>query len=134
MSQKDLKYKKPFAESFENKAVVPQRLSQEFIKRDYETPRDFSSYFVHHSDISNKYGESSDYKIIPHKHYRNIRYKFWMPGCLQPSQKHKRPTDKEIMELLYRMQITVTPPKMPDDTRKCMFCQGKLKFVTTLQL
>lgn len=27
------------------------------------------------------------------------------------------------MELLYRMGITVAPSKIPEDTRKCMFCQ-----------
>lgn len=35
----------------------------------------------------------------------------------------KKPTEKEINEMLFRMSITVTPtPKMPDDTRKCIFC------------
>lgn len=53
---------------------------------------------------------------------RGVRYKFWSPGCLQTTSKIKRPSDKEIMELLYRSNITVIPTKPVDDTRKCMFC------------
>jgi histone-lysine N-methyltransferase MLL3 len=58
------------------------------------------------------------------KVWKGTRYKNWTPGCLQPPTKHKKPTDKETMELLYRMGITVTPPRLPEDFRKCMFCQG----------
>ncbi|KAL1490323.1 hypothetical protein ABEB36_013038 [Hypothenemus hampei] len=59
--------------------------------------------------------------IAKNANYKKI-HKYWTPGCLQPSQKHKKMTDKEIMEMLYQMKITVTPPKMPEDTRKCVFC------------
>ncbi|XP_044258429.1 histone-lysine N-methyltransferase 2C-like isoform X2 [Tribolium madens] len=58
------------------------------------------------------------------KVWKGVRYKSWTPGCLQPPMKYKKPTDKETMELLYRMGITVTPPKLPEDFRKCMFCQS----------
>lgn len=111
-----------------NKSIVAQRLTQDFrdFKKDYEPKgNDFSSFFQSPDLKSLKYNEPPEYKLMPQHLHRNIRYKSWMPDCLQPNQKHKKLTDKEIMELLYRMQITVTPPKMPDDTRKCMFCQGK---------
>lgn len=58
------------------------------------------------------------------KSYKGTRYKRWSPVCIQPPTKYKKLSDKEIMELLYRMCITVTPSKMPDDSRKCMFCQN----------
>ncbi|XP_050308382.1 histone-lysine N-methyltransferase 2C-like isoform X2 [Anthonomus grandis grandis] len=62
-------------------------------------------------------------KTEPIRSHRSTAYKFWTPGCLQPNVKHKKHTDKELMEMLYQMGITVTPPKIPDDSRKCMFCQ-----------
>lgn len=58
----------------------------------------------------------------PAKVWKGLKYKYWSPGALQPSVKYKRPTDKEITEMLFRMGITMTPAKIPDDTRKCMFC------------
>lgn len=58
----------------------------------------------------------------PVRAHRGVRYKFWSPGCLQSANRMKKPSDKEIMEHLYRSNITVTPNKPVDDTRKCMFC------------
>lgn len=58
----------------------------------------------------------------PAKLFKGNKYKYWLQGNLQPRHKYKRPTDKEIMETMFRMGITVLPPKIPDDTRKCMFC------------
>jgi len=58
----------------------------------------------------------------PTKVWKGLKYKYWSPGALQPAVKYKRPTDKEITEMLFRMGITMTPAKIPDDTRKCMFC------------
>lgn len=58
------------------------------------------------------------------KSLKGIRYKRWSPGVLQPQTRHKRPTDKEMMELLYRLGVTVTPSKIPEDTRKCIFCSN----------
>ena len=76
-----------------------------------------------------KQGETIKLKRFDDSHltprvWKGVRYKSWTPGCLQPPHKHKKPTDKETMELLYRMGITVTPIKMPEDFRRCMFCQG----------
>lgn len=56
--------------------------------------------------------------------HKGTRYKKWAVNSFQTSNKFKRPTDKETLELLYRMQITITPTKIPDDTRKCMFCHN----------
>ncbi|KFB47865.1 AGAP011192-PA-like protein [Anopheles sinensis] len=58
----------------------------------------------------------------PAKQVRGVRYKTYSPNCF-PVQRFKKPTEKEITETLFRMSITVTPsPKMPDDTRRCIFC------------
>ncbi|CAH0559006.1 unnamed protein product [Brassicogethes aeneus] len=83
---------------------------------------DFNNLFVKPGDHLKIRNEASSSPTV--KKHKNVRYKVWAPGCLQPAQRHKKPTDKEIMELLYRLGITVTPPKMPDDIRKCIFCQG----------
>ncbi|XP_023312429.1 histone-lysine N-methyltransferase 2C isoform X6 [Anoplophora glabripennis] len=130
LSQKDkmdMKHRKSLSEVFDNKAVIAQRVSMDYRDIRKEEPMDTNDFPLYqHSELKHhKYSESSEFKsLMPLKPHKNIRYKFWIPGCLQPAQKHKRPTDKEIMELLYKLQITVTPPRMPDDTRKCMFCQG----------
>ncbi|XP_050507765.1 histone-lysine N-methyltransferase 2C-like isoform X1 [Diabrotica virgifera virgifera] len=131
LSQKDneTKQKMQMMEPFDNKSIIAQRLSftNREMKKEYE-PMDTNDYYSYlHNNAENKPNRFYDgaYRPMPvSRIYKNIRYKVWSPGCLQPNQKHKIPTDKEIMELLYRMQITVTPPVMPDDTRKCMFCQG----------
>lgn len=60
--------------------------------------------------------------VAPARSHRGTRYKVYAPGCLQAISKCKKLSDKEIMELLYRMNITVSPSKPSEDTRKCMFC------------
>ncbi|CAH1993564.1 unnamed protein product [Acanthoscelides obtectus] len=130
LSQKDkleLKLKKPLFESSDSKSLIAQRLLMDTkdFKKDVEMMDTSDFSFFSRLDNKHKLQNQADYKPqVKTKMYKNVRYKLWAPGCLQPAQKFKKPTDKEIMELLYRMQITVTPPKMPDDTRKCMFCQG----------
>lgn len=107
------------------KSVPPKRLTQDF--REFVKDYEIKGSFFYQTDLKNsKYFDNMEYKSIPQRFFKNIRYKIWLPDCLQPSQRHKRLTDKEIMELLFRMQITVTPARLPDDTRKCMFCQGKI--------
>ncbi|KAJ8931493.1 hypothetical protein NQ314_015564 [Rhamnusium bicolor] len=133
LSQKDkidMKHRKSLTETFDSRTIIAQRLNldNKDFKRDIE-PMETSDYsFYHHSGIKHhRYTDSSEFKAhLPPRTHKNVRYKFWGPGCLHPTQKHKRPTDKEIMELLYRLQITVSPPRLPEDTRKCMFCQGKI--------
>ncbi|PNF41242.1 hypothetical protein B7P43_G01489 [Cryptotermes secundus] len=58
----------------------------------------------------------------PTKVWKGLKYKYWTPGAIQPAVKYKKPTDKEITEMLFRLGITMTPAKIPEDTRKCMFC------------
>lgn len=58
----------------------------------------------------------------PAKQFKGVKYRPWAQGALQPRNKYKRPSDKEIMETMFRMGITVLPQKIPDDSRKCMFC------------
>uniref|UniRef100_A0A182T594 Uncharacterized protein n=1 Tax=Anopheles maculatus TaxID=74869 RepID=A0A182T594_9DIPT len=56
------------------------------------------------------------------KQMKGVRYKVYTPNCFG-LQRFKKPSEKEITETLFRMSITVTPsPKMPDDTRRCIFC------------
>ncbi|XP_052870721.1 uncharacterized protein LOC128276290 [Anopheles cruzii] len=70
-----------------------------------------------HSDDS-----GTDKDQPPAKQLKGVRYKTFGPHCF-PVQRLKKPSEKEITETLFRMNITVTPsPKMPDDTRRCIFC------------
>ncbi|XP_056641929.1 histone-lysine N-methyltransferase 2C-like isoform X3 [Diorhabda sublineata] len=131
LSQKDnFETKNKNAESLDNKSLVSQRLSfgNRELKKEYESmdTNDYYGYLnnTEKKNVGGRMFDCSTYNKPPARLYKNVRYKFWAPGCLQPNQKHKIPTDKEIMELLYRMQITVMPQFMPEDIRKCMFCQG----------
>lgn len=81
-----------------------------------------SSAFTKYSDYDTKTKKPAIEPPVV-KSWKGQRYKFWAVGCVQPVAKCKKPTDKEIMELLYRLAITVTPSKSPDETRRCMFCQ-----------
>ena len=36
----------------------------------------------------------------PAKVWKGLKYKYWSPGALQPAVKYKRPTDKEITEVM----------------------------------
>lgn len=95
-----------------------------YSRRDSENDIKSHSMFLKPSDSSKLKSLDDHTTNQTASTYRGIRYKNWSPGCLQPSARHKKPTDKEIMELLYRLAITVAPPKLPEDIRKCMFCQG----------
>ncbi|XP_011303059.1 histone-lysine N-methyltransferase 2C isoform X3 [Fopius arisanus] len=60
----------------------------------------------------------------PAKLWRGLKYKLWTMGGIQPATKYKKPTDREITEMLFRMGVTVSPVKN-DDSRRCMFCQNQ---------
>lgn len=60
----------------------------------------------------------------PAKVWRGLRYKTWSIGSMQPHTKYKKPTDKEITEMLFRMGVTVVPAKA-EDSRRCMFCHSQ---------
>lgn len=53
--------------------------------------------------------------------YRGIRYKNWSPGCIGPPVKYKRPTDRELTELVFRTGVAIVPVTN-EDTRKCELC------------
>ncbi|XP_054279340.1 histone-lysine N-methyltransferase 2D-like isoform X3 [Macrosteles quadrilineatus] len=54
---------------------------------------------------------------------KGIKYRVFNSNSIPPpANKFKRPSDKEMTEMLFRMGITVMPPKLPDDTRVCLFC------------
>ncbi|KAG8236512.1 hypothetical protein J437_LFUL012798 [Ladona fulva] len=57
----------------------------------------------------------------PPKVWKGVRYKLWSPG-VQLATKYRKPSDREMTEMLFRLGITVMPEKIPDDKRKCMFC------------
>lgn len=50
------------------------------------------------------------------------KYKFWQPGSLMPNTRYKRPSERELMEMLFRVGVTLTPSQNSDDTRRCLFC------------
>lgn len=60
----------------------------------------------------------------PAKKQKGMQYLKYSAGCFKPQSKYKKMTEKETTEMLFRMNITVTPSpdKFPEDTRKCIFC------------
>lgn len=64
--------------------------------------------------------EKSNQSTEPEK-YRGIRYKAWSPGCIGPPAKYKRPTDRELTELVFRTGVAIMPVTT-EDTRKCELC------------
>ncbi|XP_063909689.1 histone-lysine N-methyltransferase 2C-like isoform X2 [Zophobas morio] len=124
----DLKGKRPLIDSLDHKKNFMDGVDLDLrhFKREVE-PMDVNEIRAY--SLFTKQGETIKLKRFDDSHltprvWKGVRYKSWTPGCLQPPHKHKKPTDKETMELLYRMGITVTPIKMPEDFRRCMFCQG----------
>lgn len=70
-----------------------------------------------------KLDDSSEDRTPPAKKQKGMQYMKFTPGCFKSPTKFKKMTEKETTEMLFRMNITVTPsPKMPEDTRKCIFC------------
>lgn len=64
----------------------------------------------------------------PKKMHKGLKYKIFSSDCFQsPIHRYKKPSDKEITELLFRMNVTVTSNvanKIPEDTRRCIFCHA----------
>lgn len=58
------------------------------------------------------------------KRQKGIQYLKFSAGCFKPNTKYKKMSEKETTEMLFRMNITVTSSsdKLPEDTRKCIFC------------
>ncbi|KAL0271383.1 UNVERIFIED_CONTAM: hypothetical protein PYX00_008487 [Menopon gallinae] len=50
------------------------------------------------------------------------KYKYWHPGALMPNTRYKRQSERELMEMLFRVGVTLTPSQNSDDTRRCLFC------------
>ncbi|XP_031333016.1 histone-lysine N-methyltransferase 2C-like isoform X3 [Photinus pyralis] len=84
----------------------------------------FSPRMTDFNFLSRKHHLFNTLQQMPQKLWKGVKYKCWSLGCFQSPAKNKKPMDKEIMELLYKMGITLVPSKMPEDTRRCMFCQG----------
>lgn len=50
------------------------------------------------------------------------KYKYWQPGSLMANTRYKRPSERELMEMLFRVGVTLTPSQNSDDSRRCLFC------------
>lgn len=53
--------------------------------------------------------------------FRGTRFKAWSPGCIGPPVKYKRPTDRELTELVFRTGVAIMPVTN-EDTRRCELC------------
>ncbi|XP_026321911.1 uncharacterized protein LOC113231673 isoform X2 [Hyposmocoma kahamanoa] len=64
--------------------------------------------------------EKSNQSVEKEK-YKGVRYKAWAPGCIGPPVKYKRPTDRELTELVFRTGVAIMPVTN-EDSRKCELC------------
>ncbi|XP_052740662.1 histone-lysine N-methyltransferase 2C isoform X2 [Bicyclus anynana] len=64
--------------------------------------------------------EKSNQSVEKEK-FRGTRYKTWSPGCIGPPIKYKRPTDRELTELVFRTGVAIMPVTN-EDSRKCELC------------
>ncbi|KAL4711710.1 hypothetical protein ACJJTC_003477 [Scirpophaga incertulas] len=71
-------------------------------------------------DLKSEQDEKSNQSAEPEK-FKGIRYKYWSPGCIGPPAKYKRPTDRELTELVFRTGVAIMPVTN-EDTRKCELC------------
>lgn len=56
------------------------------------------------------------------KRYRGYKYRIFNGDTMLPEKKEK-PTEREMTELLFRMQITYRKRGLPQDSRRCILCQ-----------
>ncbi|VVD00696.1 unnamed protein product [Leptidea sinapis] len=71
-------------------------------------------------DLKNGEDDKSNQSVEKDKH-KGVRYKYWSPGCIGPPVKYKRPTDRELTELVFRTGVAIMPVTN-EDTRKCELC------------
>ncbi|KAG7308017.1 hypothetical protein JYU34_006656 [Plutella xylostella] len=71
-------------------------------------------------DLKSESDEKSNEPVVKEK-YRGIRYKLWSPGCIGPPVKYKRPTDRELTELVFRTGVAIMPVTT-EDSRRCELC------------
>lgn len=65
--------------------------------------------------------ESSEQSVS--KKQKPMQYLRFSANCFRSPTKYKKMTEKEVTEMLFRLNITVAPQaKMPEDTRQCIFC------------
>ncbi|XP_075971400.1 uncharacterized protein LOC142973507 isoform X2 [Anticarsia gemmatalis] len=72
-------------------------------------------------DLKSEQDEKSNQSTAEREKFRGIRYKAWSPGCIGPPVKYKRPTDRELTELVFRTGVAIMPVTN-EDTRKCELC------------
>uniref|UniRef100_A0A336MIG1 Histone-lysine N-methyltransferase 2C n=1 Tax=Culicoides sonorensis TaxID=179676 RepID=A0A336MIG1_CULSO len=65
---------------------------------------------------------TDDFELPPAKAPKLVRWRTYSSTCFPSPPKIKRETEREIVQNLFRMNITVTAGPKTDDTRKCIFC------------
>uniref|UniRef100_A0A2A4J0G2 Histone-lysine N-methyltransferase n=1 Tax=Heliothis virescens TaxID=7102 RepID=A0A2A4J0G2_HELVI len=72
-------------------------------------------------DLKSEQDDKSNQSTAEREKYRGVRYKAWSPGCIGPPVKYKRPTDRELTELVFRTGVAIMPVTN-EDTRRCELC------------
>ncbi|XP_072939829.1 uncharacterized protein [Epargyreus clarus] len=72
-------------------------------------------------DLKSVEQEDKSNQSTEREKFRGIRYKSWSPGCIGPPVKYKRPTDRELTELVFRTGVAIMPVTN-EDSRRCELC------------
>lgn len=72
-------------------------------------------------DLKSVEQDEKSNQSIEREKFRGHRYKTWSPGCIGPPVKYKRPTDRELTELVFRTGVAIMPVTN-EDSRKCELC------------
>lgn len=93
----------------ESETPVKDKNEQQSLKRRYEEIEDIT--------------ESKEEILQAEKRQKMMRIKTFSANCFPQIHKQKKLSEREITEMLFRMNITVnSAPKILEDTRKCILC------------
>ncbi|KAI4497783.1 hypothetical protein M0802_007109 [Mischocyttarus mexicanus] len=121
--KQSIDHSESMAVDFENKSEIRIKIEEEFEIHDNREDLTEEKRPKKHAALKELSGETNE-PPPPAKLWKGLRYKTWTMGAIQPPTKYKKPTDKEITDMLFRMGVTVVPAKA-EDSRRCMFCQSQ---------
>lgn len=102
---------------------MSENISKVDMKGDINQTKDLVSSLKRKHDEIEETIESKEELLQEEKRQKLMRIKTFGANCFTQTHKQKKLTERDITEMLFRMNITVnSAPKILEDTRKCIFC------------
>lgn len=80
---------------------------------------------INEEDVIKREFPDEDSVGPPNKIFRGCQYKYWSPGCITPPTRYKKPSEREITEMVFRTGVAVMPLRLPEDVRRCSLCHAQ---------